>query len=322
MSLMTTSTIRVRERSPRRIAFGQKLGRWDVKISPYLYVSPFFIVFGVVGLFPLLYTAWVSLHKWDLIGGQGPWVGLDNFAFVLGQQEFWIALRNTFGIFLLSSVPQIIFALVIAAVLDNNLRGRTFWRMSVLIPYIVMPVAVALIFGQLFADRYGLINNILSHVGLPKIGWHTDTFASQIAIATMVNFRWTGYNALILLAGMQAIPRDLYESAAIDGAGTIRRFFSITIPQLRPTLIFVIITATIGGLQIFDEPRLFDTTGTGGANHQWLTLTLYLYNLGWKQLDFGRASSVAWLLFLVIIVIGLINFLITRRISSNGGRER
>jgi len=319
---MTTSTIRARERSPRRIAFGQKLGRWDVKISPYLYVSPFFIVFGVVGLFPLLYTAWVSLHKWDLIGGQGPWVGLDNFAFVLGQQEFWIALRNTFGIFLLSSVPQIIFALVIAAVLDNNLRGRTFWRMSVLIPYIVMPVAVALIFGQLFADRYGLINNILSHVGLPKIGWHTDTFASQIAIATMVNFRWTGYNALILLAGMQAIPRDLYESAAIDGAGTIRRFFSITIPQLRPTLIFVIITATIGGLQIFDEPRLFDTTGTGGANHQWLTLTLYLYNLGWKQLDFGRASSVAWLLFLVIIVIGLINFLITRRISSNGGRER
>jgi cellobiose transport system permease protein len=327
---MTTSTLSARAlrratRSPRRIAFSQTLGRWDVKVSPYLYISPFFLVFAVVGLFPLLYTAWVSLHKWDLIGGQGAWVGFDNFAFVLGQQDFWIALRNTFGIFLLSSVPQIAFALLIAAVLDNNLRGRTFWRMSVLVPYIVMPVAVALIFGQLFADRYGLINNLLGHIGIPAIGWHTNTFASQVAIATMVNFRWTGYNALILLAGMQAIPRDLYESAAIDGAGAIRRFVSITIPQLRPTLIFVIITATIGGLQIFDEPRLFDQTGTGGANHQWLTLTLYLYNLGWGQLDFGRASAVAWLLFVVIILMGVINFLITRRIANNGanngGRE-
>lgn len=323
---MTTSTLSARalrrtKRSPRRIAFSQTLGRWDVKVSPYLYISPFFIVFGVVGLFPLLYTAWVSLHKWNLIGGQGAWVGFDNFAFVLGQQDFWTALRNTFGIFLLSSVPQICFALLIAAVLDNNLRGRTFWRMSVLVPYIVMPVAVALIFGQLFADRYGLINNLLGHIGIPAIGWHTNTLASQVAIATMVNFRWTGYNALILLAGMQAIPRDLYESAAIDGAGTFRRFFSITIPQLRPTLIFVIITATIGGLQIFDEPRLFDQTGTGGADHQWLTLTLYLYNLGWGQLDFGRASAVAWLLFVVIILMGIINFLITRRIANNGGRE-
>ncbi len=319
---MTRSTQAPKQRSPRRIAFSQRLGRWDIKVSPYLYISPFFILFALVGLFPLLYTAWVSLHKWDLIAGQGPWVGFDNFAFVLGQDQFWIALRNTLGIFLLSAVPQLAFALIIAAVLDNNLRARTFWRMSVLLPYIVMPVAVALIFGQLFADKYGLINNLLGHIGIPPIGWHTDSLPAQVAIATMVNFRWTGYNALILLAGMQAIPRDLYESAAIDGAGRMRRFFSITIPQLRPTLIFVIITATIGGLQVFDEPRLYDQTGTGGADHQWLTLTLYLYNLGWKQFDFGRASAVAWLLFVIVVLIGLINFAISRRIASNDGGSR
>ena len=319
---MTTSALRSKPRTPKRIAFSQKLGRWDVKISPYLYVSPFFIIFAIVGLFPLLYTAWVSLHKWDLIAGQGPFVGLDNFTFILGQDQFWEALRNTLSIFLLSAVPQIIAALLIAAVLDNNLRGATFWRMSVLLPYIVMPVAVGLIFGQLFADKYGLINNLLGHVGIPAIGWHTDPFSAQIAIATMVNFRWTGYNALILLAGMQAIPRDLYESAAIDGAGRLRRFFSITIPQLRPTMIFVIITATIGGLQIFDEPTVFDQYGTGGADHQYLTLTIYLHNIGWQQLDFGRASAIAWLLFIVIILIGLINLAITRRIASNEGRTR
>src|SRR5690606_16836662 len=111
---------------------------------------------------------------------------------------------------------------------------------------------------------------------------------SHVAIATMVNFRWTGYNALIFLAAMQAIPRDLYESAWIDGAGRVRQFFSITVPMLRPTIIFVAITSTIGGLQIFDEPRLFDQYGRGGAGSQWKTLTIYLYELGWTQSNFGR----------------------------------
>lgn len=317
---MTVSTLRVAVRSPRRIALSQRLGRWDIRFSPYLYISPFFILFGIIGLFPLLYTGWVSLHAWDLIGGQGKFVGVDNFAWILQQQKFWLALRNTFSIFLLSAVPQIVIALIIAAMLDQNLRGRTFWRMGVLLPYIVMPVAVALIFGNMYGDKYGLINTLLGHFNIPGIQWHSDPLASQFAIATMVNFRWTGYNALILLAGMQAIPRDYYEAATIDGAGAIRRFFSITIPQLRPTLIFVIITATIGGLQIFDEPKLFDQYGTGGANSQWLTLTIYLYNLGWGQLNFGRAAAVAWLLFLVIVLIGLVNLGITRRIASNEGR--
>ncbi|CAN5332329.1 sugar ABC transporter permease [soil metagenome] len=320
---MTTSTSRTVTRSPRRIAFRNKLGRWDIKLSPYLYISPFFILFAIVGLFPLIYTGYISLLDWDPIRHSGKFLGFDNFAWVFGQRQFWLALRNTFSIFLLSAVPQLIIALAIAAVLDTNLRAKTFWRMGVLLPYIVMPVAVALIFSKLFSNDFGLINNLLTDIGLPKVGWHTDVIPSQIAIATMVNFRWTGYNALILLAGMQAIPRDLYESASLDGAGKFRRFFSITIPQLRPTLIFVIITATIGGLQIFDEPQLFDTGGlAGGASQQWLTLTVYLHNVGWFQNGkFGRAAAIAWILFLVIVVIGLINLAITRRIANNDTRR-
>ncbi len=310
------------ERQIRRIAFSQTLSRWDVKYSPYLYISPFFILFAIVGLFPLLYTAWVSVHEWNLIGGQGDFVGADNFAFVLQQEQFWIALRNTFSIFLISSVPQVATALLIAAVLDRNLRGRTFWRMGVLLPYIVAPVAVALIFSNMFGDQYGLINNLLGDIGIDPIGWHSDVFASHIAIATMVNFRWTGYTALILLAAMQAIPRDYYEAAMIDGAGIVRQFFSITIPQLRPTLIFVIVTSTIGGLQIFDEPRLYDSAGQGGASGQWMTITIYLYNLGWGQLNFGRAAAVAWLLFLIIVLVGLLNLAITRRIASGDDPQK
>lgn len=308
-------------RGVRRLAFSQRLSRWDVKVSPYLYISPFFLLFALTGLFPLLYTGWVSLHNWNLIGGQGKFIGFDNFGFVLGQPYFWNAVGNTVSIFLLSSVPQVVLALLIAAVLDANLRARTFWRMGVLVPFVVAPVAVGLIFNNLFADQFGLVNNVLQAVGFDPVRWHSDQLASHLAIATMVNFRWLGYNALIFLAAMQAIPRDVYEAATIDGAGRLRQFLSVTVPMLRPTVIFVAITSTIGGLQIFDEPRVFDQSGLGGADRQWQTLTMYIWELGWGQRNFGRASAVAWLLFLMIVFIALTNFLLTRRIANQGDRS-
>jgi cellobiose transport system permease protein len=305
------------DKEARRFIRRQRLSRWDVKLSPYLYISPFFVLFALVGLFPLVYTSWVSLHNWHLIGGKGDFVGLQNYIDVVQQPLFWRGLRNTFSIFLLSSVPQVIIALVLAAMLDANLRAKTFWRMGVLLPYVVMPVAVGMIFSKIFADQSGMANAILANFGIDPIRWHADVLASHVAIATMVDFRWTGYNTLILLAAMQAIPQDLYEAAVVDGAGRWRQFRSITIPSLKPTLIFVIITSTIGGLQIFDEPRMFDQTGQGGSDRQWMTVTMYLYELGWgAQKSFGRASAVAWILFLIILVIGGINFMLTRRISG------
>lgn len=300
----------------KKLTWRQRRGQWDVKYSPYLYVIPFFVIFGVTGLFPIIYTAYISLQDWDLVRNSGEYIGFGQFDWVLHDREFWIALRNTFSIFLFSSVPQVVAATFIAAMLDANLRAKTLWRMGVLLPYVVAPVAVALIFSNMYGDKFGLFNSVLNDMGLGSILWHTDIIPSHIAIATMVNFRWTGYNALILLAAMQAIPRDLYEAAAIDGAQAFRRFFSVTIPQIRPTMIFVIITSTIGGLQIFDEPRMYDSAGTGGANKQWLTITMYLYNIGWGKFNFGRAAAVAWLLFLIIIGITLMNNYLTRRFVS------
>lgn len=302
--------------------FRQRLRVWDVKASPYLYISPFFLVFAVVGLFPLLYTFFVSLHDWHLLKGQGDFVGLANFTDVLGDRFFWNSMGNTFSIFLLSAIPQLAVALFLAAVLDQNLRARTFWRMSVLLPYVVTPVAVALIFTNMFSEQYGLINNLLSNLGIEPILWKTDTLPSHIAIATMVNWRWTGYNALILLAAMQAVPRDIYESAAIDGAGAFRRFFSITLPSIRPTMIFVVITSTIGGLQIFAEPRLFDPVVAGGAQRQFQTTVLYLWEMAFQRQNFGKASAVAWLLFLIIVLVGVINFLISKKIATADTKPR
>ncbi|WP_062212740.1 carbohydrate ABC transporter permease [Demequina oxidasica] len=309
---MSTTDLDTATETPRDL-WRQRLGRWDLKASPYLYIAPFFIVFALFGIFPIIYTAVISMMDWDTIRNSGEFIGFGNFDFVLHDRKFWLALRNTFSIFLLSSIPQLLMSTFIAAMLDHHLRARTFWRMGVLVPYVVMPVAVGIIFSKLFADESGVFNQWLGMIGIDPIGWHKEVLPSHFAIATMVNFRWTGYNALILLAAMQAIPRDLYEAAAIDGAGRLRRFISVTIPQIRPTMIFVIITATIGGLQIFDEPRMFDNTGSGGADQQWLTITMYMYNTGWGQLNFGRASAIAWLLFLIIVIFSLINLWITRR---------
>jgi len=309
------------ERGHSSLTFRQKLSNFDFKASPYIYVSPFFILFGLLGLFPIIYTVNVSLYDWNLLKGQGEFVGLANYVTTLTDPLFWNAFFNTFSIFLLSAVPQLIFATIIAAVLDQAIRASTFWRMSILLPYIAAPVAVAVIFTQVFNQYGGPITGVLDVLGLDPIRWGYDVFPSHIAIASMVNWRWTGYNALILLAAMQAVPRDVYESAALDGAGRIRRFWSITIPMIRPTMIFVIITSTIGGLQIFAEPKLFDGQSNGGSNRQFQTIVLYLYEMAFPRRDFGRAAATAWILFLIIILIGLINYALSRAIASQDVRR-
>ena len=323
----------------RRVGFTQNLSKWDVKVSPYLYISPFFISFAIFGLFPIFYNIYVATQQFNDFrsGGQG-FIGMQNFVWVLSQQRFWNALVNTFSIWLLSAIPQLILALIIAAVLDQNLRAKTFWRMAVLIPYVVLPIATSMIFAQLLGER-GLVVPLLGAGGIAgdagifgtnPMGnpWNNPFFQSRIwshvAIATMVNFRWTGYNALIFLAAMQAVPRELYEAAVVDGASRLRQFFSVTIPSIRPTMIFVILTMTIGGLQVFDEVVLFDPTGSGGSDRQFETVVLYLFNLsfgnpGSQQL--GRGAALAWIFAIVILIFSLINFLLTRAIAGSGPKK-
>jgi len=317
--MTTTSSATRASAGTRALTFRQRLTRADVKYSPYVYVAPFFILFGLVGLFPLIYTFVVSLNDWDLLKGPGEWVGFENYVTELADPWFWNSLGNTFSIFLLSAVPQLVAATFIAAVLDQNLRAQSFWRLSILLPYVVTPAAVALIFSSIFSEDYGLVNNLLANFGIDPILWKHDTLPGHVAIATMVNWRWTGYNALILLAAMQAVPTELYESASIDGAGRFRRFFSITLPSIRPTFIFVLITATIGGLQIFTEPKLFDATRAtpGGAYHQFETTTLYIWNMAFNQDHFGRASAIAFILLVIIVLIGLVNYFLSKGIASN-----
>jgi len=297
-----------------------RLYRFDLKGSPYLYVLPFFGLFAVFGLFPMAYTAFISTTAWSprRAGSEDESVGLENYQNLLGDENFHNALVNTFGIGLVSTVPQLMLALGIAHLLNYRLRGRLLLRMGVLVPYITSVAAVALIFNQIFARDFGLLNWFLAPFTENPIDWRAEKWASWLAVSAMVTWHWTGYNALIYLAAMQTIPYERYESASIDGASRWQQFWYITIPSLRPTIIFTVVVSTIGALQLFAEPFLFDTTrnNNGGSDRQFQTVVLYLYQQFWTNGRYGYAAAIAWTLFLVTVVIALVNFLLARRIRS------
>ncbi|HEY3206909.1 MAG TPA: sugar ABC transporter permease [Gaiellaceae bacterium] len=305
----------------RRVGLRSRLHRLDSLASPYLYIAPFFALFGVFGLFPLGYTAYVSLTDRKLLSPGTHFIGLDNYTKLIHDSYFWNAVWNTLGIFVLSTVPQLLIALGLAHLLNTKLRARTLFRMSVVLPQVTSLVAVALIFTQLFSRDYGLVNYVLTHLGLNAVDWEAGQLSSWIALSVMVTWRWAGYNALIYLAAMQGIPDELYEAAAIDGARGWKQFTHVTIPMLRPTIIFTVIVSTIGGLQLFTEPYLFQPlkqVGTGGSDRQYQTVVMYLYEkaFGSSQFDFGYAAAIGWALFLLIGLVSLVNFLIVRRIRT------
>ncbi|NUT34213.1 MAG: sugar ABC transporter permease [Hamadaea sp.] len=294
------------------------LHRLDLKASPYLYVAPFFLIFAGFGLFPLVYTGWVSLHDWDLLQDAHPFIGLANYAELLADSSFWNALRNTGQIWVLSTVPQLIGALLLAHVLNQRLRAPTFWRLTALLPNITSVAAVALIFSQVFGKEYGLVNWVLSLFGAGQIDWQAGTASSQVAISVMIIWRWTGYNALIYLAAMQAVPRDLYQAAALDGASGFQQLTRITVPAIRPTIIFTVIVSTIGGMQVLAEPLVFGGASmTGGSDRQFQTLALYLYEVGFSRFEFGFAAAASWVMFAVIVLASIVNFLLTSRLRRS-----
>lgn len=281
----------------------------------YAFLSPFFILFGIFGLLPILFTIYVSFFQWDLLGTQN-WVGFDNYVELIQDSRFYQSLGNTISIFLMSSVPQLISALLLAIVLNSKkLRLRNFWRAVILFPFITSTVAVAVVFGAMFADNGGMMNWALGLLGIGHVAWHADGLAGQIVIAMMVNWRWTGYNTLIFLAALQAIPGELYEAAEMDGASKISQFFNITIPQIRPTIFFTVVTSTIGGLQIFAEPMQFGGGNySGGSDGQFRTMTLFLFDQAFAQLKLGYASAIAIGLFVIIAIVAGINFLVSSRL--------
>ncbi|MEU0550413.1 carbohydrate ABC transporter permease [Micromonospora sp. WMMD729] len=299
----------------------RQLNRLDLRFTPYVFVLPFFVLFAIFGVYPIVYTFWIAMTDRSPMNATISFVGLDNFVELFtNDPQFWNAVVNTFGMFALSTIPQLLIALMLANALNRRIRGQMFFRLAIAMPIITSTAVVALIFSMIYARDFGLMNWLLDLVGLGPIDWRANRFASWVAIATMVDWRWVGYNALIYLAAMQSISKDVYEAAALDGASQRRQFWSITIPQLRPTIIFTLIISTIGGLQLFTEPLMF-TSGSGalsgGTEGQFQTITMYLLDVMNQRFRWGYAGAVALVLFLLIASVSFINYLLARRISSD-----
>jgi cellobiose transport system permease protein len=289
----------------------------------YVYVLPFFLVFAAFSIYPWVATAWVSLHDTRLTTyNQSNWVGLENYRNLFTNHFFWNAFRNTLTIGVISTVPQLCMALGIAHLLNYRMRGRTFFRVAILMPYATSLAAATVIFAELFDPKLGLINWSLHTLHLPAVDWQGSKWPSQIAVSTIVTWRWTGYNALIYLAGMQAINADLYEAAAMDGAGRWAQFRHVTLPGLRPTILFTIVVSTIGAAQLFGEPLLYHNgLPDGGTQGQYQTLGLLMYQQGWTNDRLGLASATAWTMFLIIVVAVSANLVLARRRERREGHR-
>jgi cellobiose transport system permease protein len=289
--------------------------------AAYAYVAPFFVVFAAFSVYPWLDTAWISLHNVSLSTyDKQSWVGLDNYRNLFTNEFFWNAFRNTITIGIISTVPQLCLALGIAHLLNYRLRGKTFFRVAMLMPYATSLAAATVIFIELFSYDYGFINWFLHTLHLPKVDWQNSKWPAQIAVSVIVTWRWAGYNALIYLAGMQTIDQALYDAAAIDGASRWKQFRHVTLPGLRPTILFTIVVSTIGASQLFGEPLLYDPTHQpgGGTANQYQTLGLLMYQQGWTYDHLGLASATAWMMFVIIVLAVLVNTTLSRRRERSG----
>ncbi len=269
----------------------------------YVFVAAPIIALLVFLAGPILFSGWVSLHRWDMLSpvSEMPWRGLQNYVFLLTRDTIFIkALGNTF-LFAIGGVgANCILGLGFALLLNSRIRGRTVWRVLYFMPVITAPLALAVMFSFIFDRNYGVVNHIITALGLPRQPFLSGPDQALMTLIFIAIYQYVGYYIVIFLAGLQGIPQDYYDAAQVDGAGNWQEFIFITLPLLRPVMLFVVVTNTIGALQVFD--LVFATTGGAPANSS-MTVVLHMYNTAFKFSRMGRASAMAFILFAIIMLI-------------------
>ncbi|MFI1393659.1 carbohydrate ABC transporter permease [Streptomyces sp. NPDC020681] len=285
----------------------------------YLAISPFYLLFLCFGLIPVGFSLYLSFHRWDGLG-EMEYAGLSQYRYLLGDTQFWHAIGNTLIIWAIATLPMLFIALVAAVMLNSAVRLKSFYRFAYFLPNVTSVVAIAIIFGSVFSTNFGLVNAVLQGLGLDQIAWLNTPWGIKVAIASLMTWQWTGYNAIIFLAGLQTIPTELYEAARVDGAGPVQTFFRVTVPLMRPVILFTLVVSTVTGLQSFSEPQvLLQTTSNtstfaGGPDNAGQTMVLYFFQQTFDNNDFGYGAAIAWGIFLIVAVFSIINWrLVSRR---------
>lgn len=270
--------------------------------APYLFISPFFLLFALFMLVPIGAGAYLSLTEWAGLGAP-VFIGLDNYTRLFQDPSFGVALLNT-GFYTVFALAVVLPAsLLIAQALNaRGLKLRDFFRLVYFLPVVLSPIIIALIFGLIFDGEYGLLNAVLEALfGFGGVSWLTDPLWARIVVVVLVLWRWTGFLTIFFLAGLQNIPRELVEAAEVDGAGPVRRFFSVTLPQLGPVTAFIAVTMLVNTAQIFEEPFLLTQGGPGEST---LSVSMFIYRAGFQRLELGYAAAAGVIMFLIVFALG------------------
>jgi len=284
------------------------------RLTPYLFVSPAMLLLIAFGIVPILVAAVISTTNMNISAfanwGNVDFVGVDNYTKLFADKDFWQALGNT-GLFAVIGVPAIVILSLSVALLLNRSEHWFFrsLRAFYFIPAITAIVAISLVWGYLYNTQFGLLNYLLSLVGVPQVQWLSDPVLAKFSVALVAIWRGTGLNIIIFLAALQGVPKEYLEAASLDGAGERRKTISIVIPLLRFAIFFVTVTTTISWLQFFDEPFVLTDGGPLGAT---TSVSIFLYKEGFRLNQFGYASAGSIVLFAIIAVITLIQLRLRR----------
>ncbi|WP_232805584.1 carbohydrate ABC transporter permease [Glycomyces xiaoerkulensis] len=301
-----TTTALTADPAPQR---GHRRAVLRRQLAPYAFILPFIAVFAAFGVYPMIFTLRLSFTDWRG-SGTATWIGIDNYTYLLTNPAFWGSMANSGVLWLLIVPAQLVLGVLIAVALDNaKLRLRGFYRVAFLVPFVTPLVAVAQIWVVIFDRDYGVVNGLLGLVGLPDVGWLTTSAWAKPTLALLFLWKTTGFVVIILLSGLQAIDRSVYDAAEIDGANRLRRLWSITVPLLKRTLLFVVVLQTLAVFQMFAEPYVVTDGGPYGST---TTAGLYLYDhINRADLGTGAANS-----FLLVIVVMLMSLLFVRLLRT------
>jgi lactose/L-arabinose transport system permease protein len=277
--------------------------------TAYLFLTPYLAIFAVFWIWPIISSFLISFQATRTVPWR--WAPGFNWGRLVNDPAFYNALENTLLI-LVIQVPVMIALATVMAVLLNSplLKARGLFRFAFFAPVVVGEVAYSAVFRLMFGTDFGIVNKLLGAVGVPALDWFSFTPSAMTVIIIAVTWRWAGYNAIIILAGLQSIPEDVYEAATLDRVSKVRQFFFITLPLLKPVIVFCVVLSIIGTMQLFTEPFLITNNGGPGGGTE--TLGLLLYRQGFRSLNFGYASAVAYTIAALAVAITLAQLWLSR----------
>jgi ABC-type sugar transport system permease subunit len=291
----------------------------DKSYYGYYFIAPFFIVFVIFGLYPIINTFVLSFQKWDGLMPAAS-VGFKNFNRILTDRVFYLSVWNTFRIWIMNFIPQMLTAMILSAVFTfTRIKGMKFFRAAYYLPNLITAASVGLLFNLLIDGDKSVVNFILSQLGVDgaPFGFFNSPLFTSSTVSYIQWWMWYGYTTIIVMAGMTTIDNRVYEAAMVDGATQTQTFRLITLPLIKPTLIYLTITSIIGGMQLFDVPLTL-TNGAGDPQKSILTTSMYLYNQAFKSHNFGYASTVSVGLFLLIVILSALSFRFMRSRRETG----